>query len=424
LIRALEVWFSSEHDRDQDGFPEWDHTSQAGFHDWPAFVRWREWGQGLDLAKAETPDLASYLYRELSSLIEAARLLGAGDLPTLEARRRALRAALEASWNPETASYHHRDRETHETPRGAALGSGQGEFDLALNREFAPPVRVLVRSYGVEGESHRVEVEIHGRGPQGRARVERFGEDHFQWFWNRGTATSDRAFSRIERIKVRGLAEVFATELLAGDYSRQDASLLLPLWAGIPDLARADRIITATLLDPQRHWRAGGIPMCPASDPAYDDGVERAGGVSMVWNAMLGEGLVRYGFRREAAELFGRLMQGPLAALRAEGVFRERYRADAAEGTGERNHVAGVPPLSLFLRVLGVRLLAPQRVALEGTNPFPWPVTVRWRGLEVRREPAGATVVTFPDGQGVRLEGDEARMVEEVHEDSGPGNPR
>jgi hypothetical protein len=132
---------------------------------------------------------------------------------------------------------------------------------------------------------------------------------------------------------------------------------------------------------------------------------------------------VRYGFRREAAELFGRLMQGPLAALRGEGVFRERYRADAPEAIGERDHVAGVPPLSLFLRVLGVRLLAPDRVMLEGSNPFPWPVTVRWRGLEVRREPAGATVITFPDGQQISLEGEEARIVEEGHEDVGPANP-
>jgi hypothetical protein len=46
--------------------------------------------------------------------------------------------------------------------------------------------------------------------------------------------------------------------------------------------------------------------------------------------------------------------------------------------------------------------------------PNPWPVTVRWRGLEVRREPAGATVIAFPDGQRPSLEGEEARVVEET----------
>jgi hypothetical protein len=245
--------------------------------------------------------------------------------------------------------------------------------------------------------------------------VERLTEDDFQWFWNRGTATSARAYSRIDRIKVRGLPEVFATELAAADYTRQDATLLLPLWAGIPDAARARRLVQDTVLDAQRYWRPCGIPMCSASDPAYSaGGRDGAGGVYMPWNAMLAEGLIHYGYRREAAELFQRMMRGPLAALQADGTFRECYNADAPQGLGERNHIVGVAPLSVFLRILGVRLLSPRRVGLEGTNPFPWPVTIRWRGLEVRREPAGPTRVTFPDGQSTRLEGEDERLVEEA----------
>jgi hypothetical protein len=79
--------------------------------------------------------------------------------------------------------------------------------------------------------------------------------------------------------------------------------------------------------------------------------------------------------------------------------------------------VNGVPSLSAFLHVLGVRLFTPRKVRLEGSNPFPWPVTVRWRGLEVRREMGGGkTVVVFPDGQKVTIEGEEARDVEEAQD--------
>src|SRR3989304_3274044 len=121
--------------------------------------------------------------------------------------------------------------------------------------------------------------------------------------------------------------------------------------------------------------------MCSAGDPAYRaDGRDGSGGVFMIWNAMLAEGLLRYGYRREAAELFQRMMQGPLAALRADGAFRECYNADAPEGLGERNHVTGVPSLSTFLRVLGVRLISPRKVGIEGSNPFPWPGAVRRGG--------------------------------------------
>jgi hypothetical protein len=39
---------------------------------------------------------------------------------------------------------------------------------------------------------------------------------------------------------------------------------------------------------------------------------------------------------------------------------------------------------------------------------------VRWRGLEVRRGTGGEeTVVVFPDGQKVTLEGEEPRVVEQ-----------
>jgi len=415
LTRAVEAWFTLEHDRDQDGHPEWDHTAQAGFHDWPSFVRWRDWGQGLDLTKAETADLASYLCGELTALTQAARALGRDDEVALfEGRLDRLRASLDPAWSSASASYHHLDRDLHLSPAGALLAQGQGEFEAAIGRTFDPPARLVVRSYGVEGEPHDLVVEIHGRDAHGKARVERLGEESFQWFWNRGTATSETAFTRIDRIKVRGLTEVFASELLTADYTRQDATLLLPLWAGLPEPERARRFIEETVQDPKRYARPCGIPMCSAADPAYrPDGRDGAGGVFMIWNAMIAEGLVRYGFRREAADLFGRLMAGPLAALRGDGTFRECYNADEPEGLGERNHLAGLPPLYTFLDVLGVRLYSPRRVKIEGTNPFPWPVAVRWRGLEVTREPGGPTRIRFPDGETAEVEGEEPRVVEE-----------
>jgi len=76
LADYLELWFSPAHDRDGDGFPEWDHTLQSGFDDWPSFVRWGVWGQGLDITKAETLDLASYLYRECRSIVSLGAIAG------------------------------------------------------------------------------------------------------------------------------------------------------------------------------------------------------------------------------------------------------------------------------------------------------------------------------------------------------------
>jgi hypothetical protein len=420
LVENLETWFSPAHDRDQDGFPEWDHTLHAGFDDWPSFVRWREWGQGLDLTLAETPDLASYLYRECLSLCAAGTLLGRTEvLASLQERAARLRQAVEATWSESTFSYQHRDRDLHVTPSGEVLGKGTGSFRLRLGRSFDPPVRVIARCTGPETQTGPIRVLIDGRGRRSRGRIERLTAREFQWFWDRGTATSAKVYQQIEAVEVRGLTEDYGVEFLAADFSREDISLLLPVWAGIPEGRRAERIILRSLFDPERFWRAYGIPVCSARDPAFDPtGRQGSGGVSMIWNQMLGEALVQYDFRERAAELMRRLMQAVIHSLRNDGGFSEIYGADRPGGFGLRDHQAGVAPVGLFLQIVGVRLLTPHRVALVGTNPFSWPVTVRWRGLEVRREPKGATQVTFPNGQRVEVTGEEPRLVEQLDQEA------
>ena len=67
-------------------------------------------------------------------------------------------------------------------------------------------------------------------------------------------------------------------------------------------------------------------------------------------------------------------------------------------------------PLGLFLETLGVRLISPTRVALSGSNPFPWPVTVKYRGLSVFRQ-SDKTMVIFPGGQTVNVNKPDPQVV-------------
>lgn len=413
LLRFIDVWFTKEHDRDEDGVPEWDQTRHAGFDDSPSFARWHAWGQGLDISKAETPDLAAYLVRECQALLKMADVLGRDDVRgQLEERIGKLSEAVEQSWSNERVIYSHVERDVHGANSGELLGSGKGEFSLDVERSFEVPVRVQIRSRGEEGLSHAVKVFIHGRGRRGPAGVERLTEYRFQWFWEFGTATSEKTYAGIERIEVKGLSEAFQTELWIADYSREDQTLFLPLWAGIPGRERAKALVKRSLLDAGRFWRAFGVPVCSARDTSYAaDAHEGAGGVNMVWNSMIGEGLLRYGFREQAAELVGRLLDAAVESLRKEGAFRESYNADQMEGLGSRAHVAGIAPLALFLDVLGVRWVSSRAVELEGFNPFPWPVTVSWRGLRVKRE-GDRTWVTFPDGQVSIVEGPRKVLVQ------------
>lgn len=420
LKRFVEVWFTEKYDRDQDGLPEWSHTIQSAFDDCPSFVRWQKWGQAADISLAESPDLASYLYRELKALIKMAHTLDRDeDTPPLAARADMIRIAVEAMWNEQTASYHYVDIETHESPVGYMLGSSGGHatpdiLSHTINRKFNPAARVLVKvTAPKEAEPQQVTVTIHGRGRRGRHRVEVLPPRRMTWYWGIGSVTSDKVYAEIEAVEVAGVPPGWEVTVSTVDYTRQDQTLLLPLWAGLAKGERREALVRKTLTDPTRYWRPYGIPNCSAQDPAYmPDNVKGSGGVWLMWNTMLGEGLADGGYTAEAAELVTHLMTTMIHSLQTDKAFHEAYHCDKLEGLREHDYIWGVAPAHLFLRTVGIRIISPHKVWVRGRNPFPWPVTVKWKGVTVTKVDEG-TLIKFPSGKEVALTDEGERFVED-----------
>ncbi|HLF00347.1 MAG TPA: hypothetical protein VI547_00075, partial [Anaerolineales bacterium] len=146
-----------------------------------------------------------------------------------------------------------------------------------------------------------------------------------------------------------------------------------------------------------------------------------SGGVWLMWNTMIGEGLADNGYTSEAAELIKRIMEAMLFTLRNEKAFREAYNCDKLEGLGERDYLWGVAPVHLFLRTVGVRIVSPHKVWVRGFNPFPWPVTVRWKGVSVAKTET-ATVVKFPSGRVVTIANETEQVVEDNPTPSTPSH--
>jgi hypothetical protein len=132
--------------------------------------------------------------------------------------------------------------------------------------------------------------------------------------------------------------------------------------------------------------------------------------VHLPWNSLIGEGLLKYGFRKEAARLTVHLMNAVIQSLKQTRSFYQRYHAEDGSGIGERNSLEGFAPLGLFLDCLGVKILSPTRVRLQGANPFPWPVTLRYKGLSVVRG-LEETTVTFPNGAAVTVTSTDPTLV-------------
>ena len=414
LRRFFDCWFKPRYDRDADGLPEWTHTIQSAFDDNPSFVRWQAWGQGADISEAEAPDLAAYLYRECRAL---ERMAQRAELPAdlaLAEHAALLARRVAGMWRDDTASYHYMDRDAHAGPPGEVLAVGRGDLALDVVRRFGSPVRLLVKAIGPREARPHLAVTFFGRGRRGRHRVESVRQSRVQWFFGIGTAASDKLYSTLERVEVRGLTDDFEVTVSTVDYTRQDQTLLLPLWAGLPDQARAEALVRRTVLDPLRYWRLYGMPNCSAADPAYKpDNRGGSGGVWLMWNTMIGEGLVDYGYRSEAAELITRLMRGMLYCLKEEKAFREAYNPDQLEGLGDRDYLWGVAPVALFMHALGLRIVSPRKVYVTGRNPFPWPVTIRHKGLTVVRDGDGARI-SFPSGRSATVAGETAQVVEDT----------
>jgi hypothetical protein len=402
LSNFLKIWFSHSHDRDGDGIPEWDHLLQTGLDDHPIFSDWHTWSMGVDISTAECLSLCAFLHNECNALIRIAKLLGyEQDVSMWESRANAMKAAIEAAWSDEDNAYFNWDRDTHHSTRGELILEGKGSGIVEIRREFAEPIRPFITIRTEETARRRPVIFLHGTGSSGNPRVERINDDQINWIPGLGKLTCKYVYASLSRIEVRGLEQEdrFTVQSVGFDY--QDLSNLLPLWAGIPSSKRAELLINETILNPRKFWHANGLPICINSSET--NGVTVCGMVHLPWNGLICEGLLRYGYREEAAELVSRIMQTVIQTLKREQAFRRYYHADLHQCVGERNALSGLAPLGLFLETLGLQLISPTRISLSGKNPFPWPVTVKYRGLTIMRQ-QGKTTVIFPDGQVIEID--------------------
>jgi hypothetical protein len=409
LLRFVQAWFTPEHDRDGDGVPEWDHPMQAGYEDHPVFSRWHPWAQGVEISAAESPALCALLFNEYHVLVQMARLLERSEpLPALQSLADHLRLALETSWDPQAFSYRYWDRDTHQTPQSDLLGVRLGAGLIDLHQQFDTPVRLLVRIEAQDATRRHPTVHVHGTSTTGQHRVERIGDERFRWFLGQGVLTGERTYKSLEHVEVLGLNPDDRVVVTSIGFDCMDITTLLPLWAGIPDAERAAELVENTITPPGSYWHHFGLPACPC--PPENADPDTCQSISLPWNSLIGEGLLRYGYRDKAAELVTRLMGAIVSSLKQDHAFRQFYHSETGQGLGEPNALSGLAPLELFLETLGVRIISAQRVFLNGFNPFPWPVTVKYRGLTVLCQKS-KTMVIFPDGQTVTVDDPAPRMV-------------
>jgi len=400
LLNFFWAWFSPKNDRDSDGIPEWAHLLQTGYEENPMFDTWNPWSQGADIASMHNPALLAMLYREGQTLIQIAEELEREDEVNLVKKQSdSLKSALDEAWNPRTALYSYRDRETGVSKTGKVLGHQRGSGTIKLKGIYEPPIRLLIEVQSNEPGTKRPQVIISEYVTKGENEVITGGQ--FKLRSGGMVATSQQVHGKIGRVQIKGAGTKDKVIVRRLDYSFEDHTLLLPLWAGIPDDQQAQVMIGRTISDAQRFERPYGIPACPVAPNTEAESV--CASVYLPWNLLICEGLLHYGFREDAARLVAHLMTGIIQNLKQKRAFYQRYHSETGQGIGERNAVSGLAPVGLFIQILGVQVLSSTRVRLESENPFPWPVTIEYKGLKVIRG-LERTEIRFPNGKSVVVE--------------------
>ncbi|MGE5073886.1 MAG: MGH1-like glycoside hydrolase domain-containing protein [Anaerolineae bacterium] len=409
LFAFFERWFASDRDTDADGIPTWSHVLQTGFEENPLFDAWHPWSQAVPIEEVFNPELEALLYREATALIRMAEKLERPlEIGKLHERAAVLRLSVESGWNADKGAYSYRDRVTElSTPRALiARRKGFGEM-RPRKAQFEQPVRLLIEVLTEEPGIRRPSVDISGKGlaqpgaPLADARQrEHIEADQFRWRSGGLTAITRLAYCKVNFVTVTGLEPEDMVVVRTLDTSEQDITLFTPLWAHIPEEARAGAIVRSALSEGSPfHGAFGFRALASLPDPKAEDAMMS---VHLPWNQLIIEGLLSYGYRSEAARLTEQLMQATIYCLKHDRGFFDRYHADTGSGIGERGSLAGAAPVGLFLQALGVRILSPTCVHLEGSNPFPWPVTLVHKGLKVIRG-LEETEVVFPTGQVVKI---------------------
>lgn len=412
LLSFILHWFSATFDQDGDGIPEWNHSLQTDLDEHPIFSTWDIWSHGVAIKTVESPDLCTLLYQACNILIEIAHLVGRQETtPALQAFSDHLHTAVEAGWNEADSCYYYWDRDSHHSIPKEQLGTRQGPGEILVQKQFEKPVRILVHVQSSDESTRPLHIYIHGNAPSGGHRVEKFNNEEFRWRSGHCRVTSERIYALVEQVRVTGLHETDQISVYTVGHQERDITTLLPLWAGIPGEERANKLISQTIKNPKVFWGRYGIRTYAEKRTGETGRKRRNKMISIPYNSLIGYGLVRYGQLSKAAELVTHIMKAILLALKQEGTFRRFYQSENGKGGGERFSLPGLPPLGLFLEVLGVRIINPHKVILSGKNPYPWPVTIKYNGLTVVRHKY-KTMVLFPNGQNTTIKNDKTRTVE------------
>ena len=405
LMSFFKRWFEADHDADNDGFPEWQHTRQMGYSEFPLFSVEQPKSQGVSVRLIESPDLLTHLLNEATALRKIATTLGKKRPVTqLNKQIKNLEKHLNSLWDGTRFTY--RDRDTHTTQSATILlHDARGDEEHFIGESLGEPSRIVVRVEGGVRHIPNVKLTIDGLDSKGNTIQEIANSPHFSWQGRQGVYSSQNIFSQVDRVLCEGLSRVYQINVATVDTTALDINSLLPIT--IADLPNDKAESLVQLITDKKHfWRANGVPMVSAQNETYEsENGQASRAIGMFWLGKIGEGLMNVGYAKEATTLLKNILKMLDHVMLQGGTFHQYYDSEGIGGFGETSHLSGIVPLVFLHRVLGAQVVSSSQVWAGGDYAWGRNITIKQHGVTVKRGKKG-TKITFPSKSVVELDVD------------------
>ena len=369
------AWFSPENDRDQDGIPEWATIEQCGLTSLPGFDLLSEDGFATRISFTEQINLAALLAAELDALKKIAQVLDdQAALATIDHHLNSLNTFIADFADAGSGCFDYQRRKSHD---GEILFQGKLNEFGQKSIYLVKPARLNLRLKPQYLIKKPPRFYLHGENQAGDQVVEPVEPANLLWLPGSFFYTTNEIYVRIDKITQLTFDDCHL-QIHQADLQCHDIGTLLAKDAN-------DQSLQSLLTDGRY-----GLP--ENLDTAAENKV-----VNLGWNLLVLANLIRNNEVDAAFKLLSQLIQAQVFQLKAEHSATDRWGARSGRSLGLRNTIGGLLPVSLVLDLAGIRILNQSKVSIRGQNPFPWPIKIQYRGMEITRDGKNATI-RFQDG--------------------------
>jgi hypothetical protein len=396
LTQLFRSWVSDQATGDEKAHIVWETASQLQI-DTGLFTYdfWESFCKGLDISKSESPALYAMLYKEAKALYKISKILGErSQMRTFSRWQKELFKRLENCWHEEEGTYSYQDIHTHLSPERELYFPSPVKSRVEIKKRFTKPQRLQCHISTSDEHTRVCNVKITGLSIKGESVEEVFKSPDILWVMGRAHLTTDNVFREISTISFDGLKPGDSFILETADFTQKDISCLLPLWAEAGSETHR-QTLASSWFDSNKDAFSRGIPETWPGKGGLPEKLPIM--INVLWNTLIIEGFVNQGKSDAAVNLYTNLMGSILHGLKNYQGFYPLFDQKNGHPCGQRNAITGLIPLQLFLKIAGIKLFSPNKIAVWGNNPFPWPIEVHWQGLSFIKEGVHTSII-LPNG--------------------------